>query len=117
MTDSAGLNHLRDLMYGNAVDKGFHEEDRSFGDDIALILTELGEVFEEHRDGHDFTEVYYSEDKRGNPKPEGIPIELADVVIRILDTCGKYGIDIEDAVVMKYLYNTTRPAKHGGKVL
>ena len=50
-------------------------------------------------------------------KPEGIPAELADVILRILDMCGQYGIDISSALAEKHEYNKTRPYKHGGKVI
>jgi NTP pyrophosphatase (non-canonical NTP hydrolase) len=49
-------------------------------------------------------------------KPEGIPIELADVIIRICDTCGQYGIDLDRAIRLKMEYNKTRPYKHGKKI-
>lgn len=35
-------------------------------------------------------ETYYGDDG----KPEGIPSELADVILRILDMCAHYRIDI-----------------------
>jgi NTP pyrophosphatase (non-canonical NTP hydrolase) len=53
----------------------------------------------------------------GNKKPEGVPIELADCIIRILDYCGHAGIDIEQAIKIKHEYNKTRPHRHGGKVI
>lgn len=53
-----------------------------------------------------------------NPKkPEGIPSELADIVIRVADLCGFYGIDLEAAIKEKMQYNASRPYKHGGKKL
>ena len=48
-------------------------------------------------------------------KPEGVAVELADCVIRILDYCGHAGIDIEEAIRIKHEYNKTRPYRHGGK--
>lgn len=41
--------------------------------------------------------------------------EVADVIIRALDTARMLDIDVVRAVVVKHLYNTTRPIKHGGK--
>lgn len=48
-------------------------------------------------------------------KIEGVPSELADVIIRVLDMCEHYGIDIEAALAEKHAYNKTRPFRHGGK--
>jgi NTP pyrophosphatase (non-canonical NTP hydrolase) len=48
-------------------------------------------------------------------KPIGIPSELADIIIRILDISGAYGVDIEDAVRTKMEFNETREVRHGGK--
>lgn len=50
-------------------------------------------------------------------KPVGIPSELADIVIRVFDAAGRYGIDLEKAINEKMAYNATRPQRHGGKVL
>lgn len=47
------------------------------------------------------------------PKPEGVGSELADVIIRVLDACGAWGINIEKAVRDKIQYNATREYKHG----
>lgn len=52
----------------------------------------------------------------GGRKPEGIAVEMADCIIRILDWCGKAGVDIDDVVERKMAYNETRPYKHGNKV-
>lgn len=78
---------------------------------IALIHSELSEALEEYRNERGPTEIYYREDG----KPEGIPVELADAVIRIRDTAESLGIDLEEAISIKHEFNKTRPYKHGGK--
>lgn len=106
------INQLRDEIHKNAVNHGFWEKERDFGMIIALIHSELSEALEEYRNGHSPKEIYYS----GYNKPEGIPIELADVIIRVLDYCGKENIDIENAINIKHQYNKSRPYKHNKKV-
>ena len=46
---------------------------------------------------------------------EGVPSELADVVIRIMDICEYYGIDLEKVILEKHEYNKKREFKHGNK--
>jgi hypothetical protein len=50
-------------------------------------------------------------------KPEGVPSELADVVIRALDIADAYGIDLGAALIEKLNHNATRGLHHGGKAL
>ena len=107
------INSYVKEVHRNAKEKGWHDEERSFGELIALCHSELSEALEEHRNHKDFKEVYFNPDKPD--KPEGIPIELADTVIRIMDMCGLYGIDLQEAIAVKIRYNKTRPIRHGGK--
>ena len=115
------LNKLRDYIHQNAKEKGWWDEERSFGEIIALCHSELSEALEEFRQGHKPNEVYFKIGQqikygiREGEKPEGIAIELADCIIRILDYCGKENINIEAAINIKHEYNKTRSHKHGGK--
>jgi hypothetical protein len=107
------LNELARECWNNAVDHGFREgtdptDIRQTSTELMLITSELAEALETLRDNRLF-DTYY----RGDGKPEGFPIELADAIIRILDTCAARGIDIDEAVRIKMAYNTTRPYKHG----
>mgnify|MGYP003575088849 CR=1 FL=1 len=89
--------------------------DATPGEDIALMHSELSEALEEIRAGRILNSMYFNADKP--TKPEGVPAELADVVIRIMHFCGKHNIDLTSAVLEKMMYNSSRPFKHGGKVL
>jgi len=122
------LNELAEEIYATAKRNGFWESDRNFGEMIALAHSELSEALEEHRDGkpNEYYVVrgYQTENvthasiislmlDNKNPKPEGVAVELADALIRILDTMRSLDVDIDAVVARKMAYNAQRPYKHG----
>ena len=109
----SSIKDLQRRIHDNAVEHGFWQGEVPIGQLITLCHCELSEAFEEYRKGKDITETYYKKDDRGNNKPEGFPTELADCVIRILDMCEAFGIDLENVIEEKHAYNRTRPFKHG----
>lgn len=105
-------------VHGLAVEKGWWSDAKTgepveakarIPEAIALIHSEVSEALEEYR--HDRLDVFVT----AAGKPEGLPVELADTVIRIFDLCGALGIDLEEAMRVKHEYNKTRPYRHGGK--
>ncbi len=106
------LNELGKEVHDWAIEQGFYDKERNFGETMMLITTEVAEAFEEYRDGR-----AYDLNRWENGKVEGIPSELADVIIRVLDTMTYYGIDIDTIVRAKIDYNKTRPHMNGGKVI
>jgi NTP pyrophosphatase (non-canonical NTP hydrolase) len=76
---------------------------------LALVHSEVSEAVEAWRDCRVKLNLV-------NGKPEGVVVELADVVIRIGDLCGALGLDLNEAVTVKMAYNKTRPHRHGGKL-
>lgn len=110
------ISEWQEHSFATATVSGFHDDDNtpaevSVAHRLMLISGEVNEAFEEIRDGHEITQTYYKLDKP--TKPEGVPSELADAVIRVMDFCGRYGINLEEAIETKAKYNKTREHKHG----
>lgn len=103
------LTQLAAQVHKANKDKGFYDNPLSLVEQLALVHSEVSEAVEAERAGDSRLRI------ADNGKPEGVPSELADVVIRVLDICGHLGIDIGDAIERKLAYNATRPYKHGKK--
>lgn len=105
------ITELAKRIYDNAKAKGFHEYKPRFGVGgvevrhllswMALINTEVAEASEEIRLGTD---------------KDGLGDELADVIIRTLDSAYALGIDIEQSILTKVAKNELRPPMHGNKL-
>lgn len=126
------IRELQERAYRQSADKGFHDDEEIIdflheegrpewaatverwrnGNRIALQHSELSEALEEMRTGSKPTSYTYYNVSTPT-KPEGVPSEMADVVIRVLDFCGANGIDLEAIVSEKLDYNATRSHKHG----
>ena len=127
------LNEYAQKIHQNAVEHGWWDKSRSFGDIVALRHSELSEALEEYRAGRpmewkgcnadeDFCDATKcpNENKDGfceYRKPEGIAVEMADCLIRPLDWFGKEGLDADRIVREKMAYNEARPYRHGNKKL
>lgn len=121
----SNLNDFAKEVYENAKAHGWYDDNRTFGDVVALCHSELSEALEEYRNEMPF--VYFVDELTGGAetdmsrydgqKLEGVATEMIDCIIRILDWCGANDIDIENLLRLKHEYNKTRPYKHGGKIL
>ena len=92
-------------VHANAVAHGWWEEPREDGTLIALIMSEAAEALEALRKGNGPDEHC--------PQFSGAEVELADVIIRIMDMAEARGWDVAGAIVAKHEFNKTRPYKHG----
>ena len=126
------LNEVRDAIHTNCIAKGFWEDhNTNITEKIMLVVTELSEAVEAMRklskeeliseiQGNSATiEAFdlYGYDHYDFEKfvKDSIGDEFADSIIRILDLCGRLGIDIEGHIKYKMVYNSTRPYLHGKK--
>ena len=92
-----------------ARSKGWYDDgDRNHAELLALIHSEVSEVLEELREGHEPNSIRYD-----GTKPLGVAIEMADIVIRVADMAAHLGVDLASAIEIKHRYNATRPRKHG----
>lgn len=101
---------------------------------LALVTTEVAEAIEELRNGRAVDETYYSGGthfimNEGEPypetnpfdsagrlrKPEGVPSEVADVVVRSFDFADEAQFDLAEILDRKLAYNASRPKMHGRK--
>lgn len=127
-----GFHDEGDRLHGEYLDGARHSVTNLTNYQIAklaLIGTEVTEAIEELRNGRDAEERYYSggydedvledwdkQDLDGNPrKPEGVPSELADVVIRAFDFAAEHNFGLAEVILEKLAYNETRGRMHGGK--
>lgn len=132
---TGALSEMAAEVRANNIEKGWRNPDgsptRSFGEDIALLHSELSEALEAFRDHgvEDATRPVCGRMANGSlplgapcpdhglPKPEGFGSELADVLIRLLDTADAFGIDLGAEYHRKMAYNRTRSFRHGGRAL
>jgi NTP pyrophosphatase (non-canonical NTP hydrolase) len=89
---------------------GWNQGERNPLEDCMLLVTEVAEMAEAYRDDMMNTTI------REDGKPEGFGSECADVLIRLLDTCQRYNVNLHAEFERKLAHNATRGHRHGGKV-
>ena len=100
------FNKVAERAHRCARSHGFWSDGvlRPFAEQIALMHSELSEALEADRkalvDDH-------------LPNYSGVEAELADCVIRIMDTSHALSMDVAGAIEAKIAYNEGRAFKHG----
>lgn len=128
------INEMARRVHENAVAHGWYDKEPSVPEVLMNMVSELSEALESYRNGEPvcyvtrdvslfpqyescISQIEDIDEWKPNEKPEGFGTELADCLIRILDTCAFYRIDIGTLIIKKHRYNKTRPYKHGDKVI
>lgn len=110
------LNTMTAQVHDTAVKHGWHGGERPEGyetmlEDIKCLSLIASEAFEAI-DG--IRKNGYAADEHC-PDFSALEIELADVVIRIMDFAGLRNLRLGKAIMAKMKYNETRKYRHGGK--
>jgi len=107
------LNQLRDELHNLAKQKGWYDspetDDQFITRFVANTHGELSELWEAHR------KSILHEPCDKDSSLTNLEEEMADIIIRTLDACGRLGVDIERAVHLKHEHNKNRAYRHGGK--
>jgi NTP pyrophosphatase (non-canonical NTP hydrolase) len=106
------LANLAQQVHQINVKNGWYDFKRTPGDEVALLHSEVAELFECIRNNQ-WTTSFEGEDN----KPVGAHSECADILIRLMDFCNRYNINLGKEVETKLEYNKSRSYRHGGKVL
>ena len=115
MSNSTDLRDIQKAVWRTAEEHGWHKDDDNIPVKLVMIHSEVSEALEEYRNTPPESEVsdlYYN---GLSDKPEGFGVELADVVIRVLDLAEMLDIDLTGIILTKMKYNESRPYRHGGK--
>jgi NTP pyrophosphatase (non-canonical NTP hydrolase) len=115
---ASSLNKLAEVIWVNAKDKGFKDKKTPVSELCSNLHGEVSELWEAYRS----KSLNKPCDKAEKMAAVGLTVltcaeeELADIIIRALDSSAELKIDIGRAVAVKHAFNRTRPRRHGGKI-
>lgn len=119
------INAIAKEIHENNKNKGFYDEPKNIGEMLCLIHSEVSEALEADRNGkyaqgnivtiNSFRvdEMFVADFKIG--VKDTFEDELADIMIRVMDLAAFKGINLEQHILAKMRFNSTREYKHGKK--
>lgn len=100
------INEMAGTIYSSCLAAGWYHDvetgariERNVGEQMMLMGTELAEAYEGWRKNLDDKHL---------PHRTNMEVELADLVIRIMDFAGYNKLDLGGAIAEKFAYNQTR---------
>jgi hypothetical protein len=105
------VDDLQRRLYEGERDAGWNP-DNSLSEEVAHLHEEVSEIFRAHRLKQN--EVTYDPE---TGKPQGVPIECADVAIGLFYIAEREGFDLLEVIEIKHRYNLTRSYVDEGRQL
>lgn len=109
------LQEMSNEVHTYLVDHGWYDQPVSFLEAMALLHSEVSEAVEAWR-MWGTKDMTTAANAGGSQKPEGVPSEFADILIRLLDSAKRFGVDLEKEFRTKMDYNHTRPYRHNKRI-
>ncbi len=120
------LTELSKKIHAGNVERGFYDHPATFPDRCMLIVSEIAEAVEAHRNGRTTEPADVDQALRmaalemalfvgffKDKVKDTVEDEIADAIIRLLDLSGYLKIDINSHIIAKLSYNATRGTRHG----
>ncbi len=93
------IRYMVAMAHRTALNKGFWDSDRGVPEVLCNIHEEVSEALQAFKSNN----------------PTNLSEEMADIVIRVADACGKWNIDLEREIKIKMETNKMRSRLHGKK--
>ena len=107
------IDELKKVIYANAEAKGFWDFEKVTGISLGVVIaTKLALVHSELSEALEAIRTKKTTDDK-LPGFDPLTVEIADTIIRLLDICGRYNLDIAEAILTKHGFNTARERLHG----
>lgn len=112
LSGSESLEEFQKQIHKCAVEHGWWDKNRHMSEMLINVAGEVLELWEAYRKG----EIHMVCDKDTASPLTALQEELADIVIRVLDIAGHFGLDMAECIAIKHNYNMTRSYRHGNKL-
>jgi len=109
------IKNLAEMLHAWSWENGWHNNDETEDHFIERTCNNMHDEISELHQAWRENKLHDQCDKDTARPLSYLEEELADIVIRALDTAERLDVNIKKAIMIKHEYNKTRPFGHGNK--